>query len=99
MLFRSTLNFSTGVVLDNKTDLKVGFFYYRANDYTDNSTVGVPYGAGAEQYGVTATLTRRISDHLRWSLKYGFSQYNDGAFGGNQDYTAHLVYTSLQYRF
>jgi hypothetical protein len=94
-----TLNFSSGLVLDNKTDLKLGFFYYRANDYTDNSTVGVPYGAGAEEYGVTATLTRRISDHLRWSLKYGFSQYNDGAFGGNQDYTAHLVYTSLQYRF
>jgi outer membrane protein assembly factor BamA len=94
-----TLNFSTGLVLDNRTDLKLGFFYYRANDYTDNSTVGVPYGADAEEYGVTAALTRRISDHLRWSLKYGYSHYRDGAFGGNQDFYAHLVYTSLQYRF
>jgi hypothetical protein len=94
-----TLNFSSGLVLDNKTDLKLGFFYYRANDYTDNSLAGVPYGAGAEEYGVTATLTRRINEHLRWSLKYGFSQYSDAAFGGNQDFCAHLVYTSLQYRF
>ena len=94
-----TLNFNSGIVLDNKTDLKLGFFYYRADDYTDNSTAGVPYGAGAEEYGVTATLTRRISEHLRWSLKYGFSHYADAAFGGNQDFSAHLVYTSLQYRF
>ena len=94
-----TLNLSSGIVLDNKTDLKVGFFYYRANDYTDNSPAGVPYGADGEEYGVTATLTRRITEHLRVSLKYGFSQYIDGVYGGNQDFTSHLVYTSLQYRF
>jgi hypothetical protein len=94
-----TLNFSSALVLDKKTDLKLGFFYYRADDYTDNATAGVPYGAGGEEYGVTATLTRRISEHLRWSLKYGFSHYTDAAFGGNQDFSSHLVYTSLQYRF
>jgi hypothetical protein len=59
----------------------------------------VPYGAGGEEYGITATLTRRISEHLRVSLKYGFSHYNDLAFGGNQDFTSQLIYTSLQYRF
>ena len=94
-----TLNFTSGLVVDNKTDLKLGFFYYRADDYTDNSSAGVPYGAGAEEYGVTATLVRRITDHIRVSLKYGFSQYNDTAFGGHQDFCAHLVYSSLQYRF
>ena len=94
-----TLNFSSGLVLDNKTDLKLGFFYYRADDYTDNSSAGVPYGAGAEEYGVTATLVRRITDHIRVSLKYGFSQYNDASFGGNRDFCSHLVYSSLQYRF
>jgi hypothetical protein len=94
-----TLNCSSGLVLDKKTDLKVGFFYYRADDYSDNSAAGVPYGSGAEEYGVTATVTRRISDHLRLSLKYGFSHYTDALFGGNQDFCAHLVYSSLQYRF
>jgi hypothetical protein len=94
-----TLNFTSGLVVDNKTDLKLGLFYYRADDYTDNSAAGVPYGAGAEEYGVTATLVRRITDHIRVSLKYGFSQYNDGAFGGHQDFCAHFLYSSLQYRF
>jgi hypothetical protein len=94
-----TLNLTSGLVLDNKTDLKVGFFYYRADDYTDNSAAGVPYGSGAEEYGVTAGLTRRINDHLRVSLKYGYSHYTDSLYGGYQDFTSHLVYTSLQYRF
>jgi hypothetical protein len=94
-----TLNFSSGLVLDNKTDLKLGFFYYRADDYTDISAAGVPYGAGGEEYGVTATLTRRISEHLRLSLKYGFSRCTDALYGGNQDFCSQLVYSSLQYRF
>jgi len=94
-----TVNFSSGLVLDQKTDLKLGFFYYRADDYTDNATAGVPYGAGAEEYGATATLVRRITEHLRLSLKYGFSNYRDALYGGNQDFRAHLVYSSLQYRF
>jgi hypothetical protein len=94
-----TLNFTSGLVLDNKTDLKVGFFYYQAGDYNPSSTTGISYGSGAEEYGVTATLVRRITDHLRVSLKYGFSQYSDASFGGHQDFTSHLVYSSLQYRF
>ena len=94
-----TLSSSAGLVLDDKTDLKVAFLYYRADDYTDNSPVGVPYGSGAEEYGVTATLTRRINEHLRVTLKYGYTHYTDDLYGGNQDFTSHLVYTSLQYRF
>lgn len=94
-----TLNSSAGLVLDDKTDLKVSFLDHRADDYTDISTVGVPYGAGAEEYGVTATLTRRINEHLRVTLRYGYSHYTDALYGGNQDFTSQLVYTSLQYRF
>ena len=39
-----TLNFNSGFVLNDKTDLNLGYTYYRADNYTDNSTVGVPYG-------------------------------------------------------
>ncbi len=91
-----TVNFSTGLVLDDKTDLKVSYFYYQSDNYQDISLNGVPYGAGAQQHGITATLTRRITQNLRWNLKYGFSHYHDELSGGNQDFNAHLVYTSLQ---
>jgi hypothetical protein len=93
------LNFSSGLVVDDKTDLKLSYFYYLADDYQNIAPAGMPYGAGGEEHGVTATLTRRIRQNIRLSLKYGFFHYHDVAFGGNQDFDAHLVYSSLQYRF
>jgi hypothetical protein len=93
------VNASSGLVLDDRTDLKVSFFYYQADDYQNNSLIAVPYGAGEEQYSITTTLTRRITKNIRWSLKYGYSHYTDQTYGGHRDYDAHLVYSSLQYRF
>jgi hypothetical protein len=94
-----TLNFTSGLVLDDKTDLKFGFFYYLADDYEDNSLEGVPYGSGREDYAITATLTRRVTKNIRWSLQYAYSHSQDEAFGDNRDYEAHLIYSTLQYRF
>jgi outer membrane protein assembly factor BamA len=94
-----TLNFSPGLVLDDRTDLKVSFFYYQADNYQDNSLYGVPYGAGDEEYAITATLTRRINRHLRVALKYGYSHYKDQLYGGHRDFDAQLLYASMQYRF
>ena len=94
-----TLNFNSGFVVDDKTDLKLGYFYYRADDYQDNSLFGVPYGAGGQEQAVTATLIRRLSQRVRLTLRYGFFHYTDDTYGGNRDFDSHLVYSSLQYRF
>ena len=94
-----TLNFTTGFVLDDKTDLNLGYFYYLADNFQDNSSTGLPLGAGAEEHGVNATLTRRLSKNLRLSVRYGYYHYNDETYGGHQDFFAHVIYTSLRYRF
>jgi hypothetical protein len=94
-----TVTFNSAVVLDDKTDLNLGFLYYQADNYNNNSRVGLPLGAGADEQSVTATLTRRITRNLRVSLKYAYSHYNDRASGGNNNYDAQMVYSSLQYRF
>lgn len=97
-----TVNLNSGFVVDDKTDLTLGYFYYRADDYTDNSTAatpGVPFGAGSEEHGATALLTRRLTDRLRVSLKYSYLRYTDQLSGGHTDTEAHLLYSSLQYRF
>ncbi len=94
-----TVNFNSDFVLDEKTDLNLGYFYYRAADGQNNIVGGLPLGTDAEEHSVTATLTRRINKNLRWNLKYAFSHYTDYASGGNFDYNAHLIYSSLQYRF
>lgn len=94
-----TLNFNSGLALDNKTTLDVGYTYYRADDYTDNSTLGVPYGAGAEEHGITATIVRRLTERLRLTLRYGYYHSEDELSGGHNNYDAQVVYSSLQYRF
>jgi hypothetical protein len=94
-----TVTFNSAVVLDDKTDLNLTYLYYQAGDYNNNSSYGLPLGTGAEEHGVTATITRRINQHLRVNLKYAYSHYNDRASGGNNNYDAQMVYTSLQYRF
>lgn len=94
-----SLNFNTGLVLDDKTDLNLGYTYYRADNFSDNTPAGVPLGSGAEEHGVTATLTRRLTKNLRTSLRYGYYNYADDSSGGARDYEAHIVFTTLQYRF
>jgi len=94
-----TLNFNTGMVLDNKTDLNLGYFYYQPDNLQNNSAAGLPLGAAAQEHGVTAMLTRRLSNHLRLNLRYAFTHFEDFASGGFNNYQAQLVSSSLQYRF
>jgi len=94
-----TASFGGGYALDDKTDLNVQYTYYQADNYVSNAAVGMPYGAGFENHAVAATLTRRLSNRVSVSLKYGFFASNDETSGGHNDYDAHLLCTSLQYRF
>lgn len=92
-------NLNTGLVLDDKTDLNLGYTYYRADNYTDNTPAGIPFGSGAEEHGISATLSRRINRNIRAALRYGYYTYSDDSAGGQRDYDAHVVYTTVQYRF
>jgi hypothetical protein len=94
-----TAHVNAGLVLDTKTDLNAGYFYYQSDNFEDTSLQGLPLGAAAREHGLTATLTRRLNQNLRLNVKYGYTHYDDVATAGNTSYEAHLVYSSLQYRF
>jgi hypothetical protein len=94
-----TVDATADYALNEKTDLQLQYSYYRADDYVNNSTSSQPYGAGAEEQSVTATITRQISKALKISLKYGFFCNRDETSGGLNNYDAQLVYASMQYRF
>lgn len=94
-----TVNFNAGFVVNDKTDLNVGYFYYRADNFQDNSAAGLPLGTGAEEHGVTATIVRRISKNLRLTLRYAYFHYDEETYGGNNNYEAHTLFSSLQCRF
>jgi hypothetical protein len=90
---------TAGLALDDKTDLTATYFYYRADNYDDNSAAGMPYGIGIEEHGITASLSRQLSRRVRWTLRYGFYTSDDETSGDNNDYDAHMVYSTVQYRF
>jgi len=94
-----TVTSGIGYIIDDKTDFYADYYFYCANDYYKNAAVAVPYGEGATENAVTATVTRQLSRRTRLTLKYGFYDYRDATSGGHNNYRAHSLFSSLQFRF
>lgn len=94
-----TVDASVGFLLDDKTDLRVTYSYYRANDYTNNSLAGLPFGADATEHSVTASMSRQLTKQVRLRLQYGYFHYTDGLSGGFNNYEAHSFFSSLAFSF
>jgi len=102
MTFRNdywTAGIGAGYKIDDKTDLDANYSYYRADNYVNDSSIGVPYGAGCSEHDVSASISRQISKNVRVMLKYSFDMYRDQLSGGLDNFTAQTIYTSLQIRF
>ncbi len=91
--------FTAGFALDKKTDLQGSYFYYRANDFQDAITLSQPYGTSLEEHAITGGITRRLRENLLLTLKYGYINNRDVTSGGNNNYEAHLVYSTLRCYF
>jgi predicted porin len=94
-----TGSIAMGFALDDKTDIHAEYSYYRADNYEANAIVGMPYGMDARQHTVSATIGRQISKNVRLKLQYGYFRYRDETSGGHNNYDAHAVFSSLQFRF
>jgi hypothetical protein len=94
-----TVTTSAGYIIDDKTDFFVDYYFYCANDYFNNAAVAMPYGLGATEHAVSATLTRQLSKRVRLLLKYGYYNYRDETSGGHNNYRANSIFSSLQFRF
>jgi hypothetical protein len=94
-----TVTSGAGYIIDDKTDFYTDFSFYCANDHFNNAAVAVPYGMGATEYTASATITRQLTKQMRLLLKYGYFNYRDSTFGGHNNYEAHSIYSSLQFRF
>jgi hypothetical protein len=94
-----TVSAGAGYVIDDKTDVHVDYSFYRANDYVNNTPAAVPYGMGATEHTVGATISRQLTKKVRLSLRYTYYNYTDETFGGHNDFEAHSIFSSLQFRF
>jgi len=94
-----TVTSGIGYIIDDKTDFSADYSFYCANDYFKNPAVAVPYGSGATEHTVSASITRQLTKNTRLLLRYGFFDYRDATSGGHDNYRAHSLYSSLQVRF
>jgi hypothetical protein len=94
-----TVTAGAGFVIDQKTDLRADYSFYCANDHFKNSRVALPFGMGATEHNASATLTRELSKNMRLLLKYTYFTYEDVTSGNHNNYEAHSIFSSLQYRF
>ena len=90
---------TVGFALDDKTELRAEYSYYRADNYEGASIIGQPYGMGATQHNVGASISHEITKNVRLKLQYGYYHYRDETSGGHNNYDAHAVFSSLQFRF
>ena len=51
---------SRWVLRHEKTDLHAEYSYYRADNYEGTGIVGMPYGMGATQHTIGASMSREI---------------------------------------
>ena len=94
-----TASGAAGYALDQKTDLRAEYSYYRADNYVNNALVAVPYGMGATEHTVSASVSRQIAKNVRLKVQYSYFNYTDELSGGHNNYEAHAVFSSLQFRF
>ena len=92
-------NLSTGYAVGKVTDLYLDVTHLRADDYLDNPAITLPMGAGHNLQTAFLTWVRRHSDRLIYTAKYGYARNRDGTFGGLNDFSAHLLYGKVQYKF
>jgi len=90
---------TAGIALDERTDLSGRYFFYRASNYKNNSTTSQPFGADAEEHGVSIGWNRKLSDNTRAGLRYGFFSNDEGLTGGNNDYNVSVISGTMEVSF
>jgi predicted porin len=88
-----------GYALSKQDDLYFDYTYFRANNFSDNSALSLPFGADQRQNQMTLTWMRRLSEHLYFTLKYAYATNRDTTTAGLNDFDAHTLYSKVQYKF
>ena len=94
-----TVNFSSGLVLDDKTDLNLNYFYYQADDYRTTPSSASHWAPARVNTASRPRSPGASTRILRLNLKYGYYNYKDALVGGTGNFEAQMVSASLQYRF
>ncbi len=85
-------------VLDQYSDLSLGYLFSEANygqtDFASVVPVGITYKMHAAQMG----LAHRFNENVSGKLQYRFSYYNEPTSGGVANFRAHTLFASMTFR-
>ncbi len=88
-----------GYAVGKLDDLYLDHSFFSARNYIDRSALTLPYGTSQKTRSTYVTWVRRQSDHLIYTLKYGYVTNRDDTWQGLNDFDAHVIYGRVQYRF
>jgi len=95
----SSASLSSGYALGKVTDLYLDLYHYRADNYTNNPEVTLPLNSGLTLNTAFLTWVRRQNERLIYTVKYGYGTNRDGSYGGQNNFTAHMLYGKVQVKF
>lgn len=90
---------TAGYALDNKTDLTATYSYSRCDNFTDNSTVGMPFGLDNQRHSLQVAISRRLRKNIAAQIRYGYAEYAEVSNGGVDNYQAHQVGASCTIKY
>jgi hypothetical protein len=90
---------SARFVLTERTDVFAAYNFSKADYGQDNYAEGLPLGMEFTRQAVSAGIARRLTEACVVSLRYAYYQYDEPSSRGVNDYTAHGVFATLNYRW
>lgn len=85
-------------VLSETTDFSLTGIFSDADYGQNNAAATPPVDIRYQEYGLTAGLTRRFSKNLSGGLQYSFNYYHEPSSGDANDFRAHTVFATLNFR-
>ncbi|MCW5555684.1 MAG: hypothetical protein KIS67_26440 [Verrucomicrobiae bacterium] len=90
---------SASYVLNPATHLHTTYSFTRADFGQPNVATGLPLGLDFTRHGLMAGVTRKLTESLSATVRYGYYQYDEPTRGGANDYAAHGVFVSMNYHW
>jgi hypothetical protein len=94
-----TANVTATWLLNVKTSLQLSYNFSHANYSENNAVAGIPAGLDYQRHELIVGLTRKFTENLSGSLRYGFSQYSEPGSAGATNFRANSVFGTVTLRF
>ncbi|MBC8003453.1 MAG: hypothetical protein H7X97_12770 [Opitutaceae bacterium] len=86
-------------VLSEAADLRLTYTQSSSDYAQDNFAGGYPAGIEYNQQAIEAGVTRRFKRGISASLQYGYYRYREPTSGMANDYDAHAVFATLNWKW